>query len=84
MIFEGVPDKGEITSECATDMRKHLKDTLNVSDAENIVIGRVHRLGAFKDGENRQTIIKFDRFQEREKVWAKGTQWHLWISHRQV
>ncbi len=73
LVFEGVPDKkGETASECATNMRKHLKDTLNVPNADNIVIGRVHRLGAFKEGENRQTIIKFDRFQEREKVWAKG------------
>ncbi len=73
LVFEGVPDKkGESAGECRSSMRKHLKDTLKVTDADNISMGRVHRLGAYKEGENRQTIVKFDLFQQREKVWAKG------------
>ena len=73
LVFEGVPDKkGETPRDCMKNIRKHLKETLSIPNADDIVIGRAHRLGPYKEGENRQTILKFDRYQEREKVWSKG------------
>ena len=83
LVFEGVPDKkGETPRDCVKTIRKHLKDTLNVPNADDIVIGRAHRLGPFKEGQNRQTILKFDRYQEREKVWSKGKELPHTSSHK--
>ena len=73
LIFEGIPDtQGETQKDCEKNTRKHLKDTLKVPGSDKLCIGRVHRLGKFKDGQNRQTIVKFDRFPDRQKVWSKG------------
>ncbi len=73
LIFEGIPDtQGESAKDCEKNTRKHLKETLKVPGSDKLCIGRVHRLGKFKDGQNRQTIVKFDRFPDRQKVWSKG------------
>ena len=73
LVIEGLPEeKGESQKQCESATRKFLKDTLEVPNADKIVIGRVHRMGAYKDNKNRATVIKFDHYKEREAVWAKG------------
>ncbi len=73
LVIEGLPEeKGETPKQCEKLARKFLKDTLELPNADNIVIGRVHRVGAPKDNKNRATVIKFDHYKERESVWAKG------------
>ena len=75
LVFEGIPDaQGESQKDCEKNTRKHLKDTLKVPGSDKLCIGRVHRLGKYKDGQNRQTIVKFDRFPDRQKVWSKGVE----------
>ncbi len=73
LVIEGLPDKkGETPRQCETEARKFIKNTLDVPNADKIVIGRCHRMGAFKEDKCRATVIKFDHYKQRESVWSKG------------
>ena len=72
LVIEGLPDKrGETPRQCESEARKFFKNTLEVPNADKIVIGRCHRMGAFKEDKCRSTVIKFDHYK-RESVWSKG------------
>ena len=73
LIIDGLPDSNdESTLDCEKKTVDFLKDTVKVPNAENLVIGRVHRIGPFKDNKCRSTIVKFDQYKHREQVYRKG------------
>ncbi len=72
LVIDGLNDESKESSiDCEKKVVKYMKNSLKVENAEDISIGRVHRLGRFKEGKTRQTIVKFDKFKDREKVWSK-------------
>ncbi len=73
LVIEGLSDtQGETPRQCEEKAKTFFKDTLKVNNADNLVIGRCHRIGKFDANKCRQTIVKFDRFKQREAVFQKG------------
>ncbi len=68
LVIEGLSD----VQQCEIKAKKFFKETLKVDNADNIVIGRCHRVGRYSDDKCRQTIVKFDRYKQRESVFEKG------------
>ncbi len=72
LVIEGLDDEEkESKNDCERKAREYMKKDLKIENAKSIVIGRVHRLGKYTANKKRATIIKFDRYKERERVWEK-------------
>ena len=72
LVFDGIPDGPKETSvDCERKAKKNIQDKLKVPNANKLVMGRVHRIGPYKPNQSkpRQTIVKFDLFKHRNKVW---------------
>ncbi len=70
LVIDGIPDTAnESSKNCEKNTRTFLKNTMHVNNSDRLMIGRVHRLGPYKENQTRSTIIKFDNFKHREAVW---------------
>ncbi len=70
LVLEGISDSsGETSQVCESKARKFMKDELKIQNAGKVVIGRVHRLGTYKQNHTRPTIVKFDLYKQRNAVW---------------
>ncbi len=58
--------------DCERKAKKFIQDKLKVPNANKLVMGRVNRIGPYKPNQSkpRQTIVKFDLFKHRNKVWV--------------
>ena len=72
LVIEGLEDsEKEGPALCEKRARSFFKDTLNIDRGDDLVIGRVHRMGQYNKDKPRPTIVKFDRYKDREEVWNK-------------
>ncbi len=72
LVIDGLTDEqGEKPDKTAQKTRDFFKDTLKLNNPQNIVMGRCHRLGAFEAGKDRQTIVKFDLYKQRQRVFEE-------------
>ena len=67
LIFEGIKQIGSVDN-CEVLVRKVIKETLEIPDADDIKIQRVHRIPSTKDPK--PIIVRFLWYGDREKVWA--------------
>ena len=73
LVIDGLTDEqGEKPEQIIQKTRDFFQDTLKIDNSQNIVMGRCHRLGAFETGKDRQTIVKFDLFRQRQRVFNEG------------
>ncbi len=72
LVIEGLEDsEKEGPAMCEKKARTFMKETLDIDRADDLVIGRVHRMGQYNKDKPRATIVKFDRYKDREEVWNK-------------
>ncbi len=72
LVIEGLEDtEKESAKMCENKARSFMKNDLKMNNADKVVIGRVHRMGRYSADKPRATIIKFDRYKEREAVWQR-------------
>ena len=72
LVIEGISDsERESKKECESKARNFMRNDLKINGANQLVLGRVHRMGRYNANKCRPTIVKFDRFKERERVWNK-------------
>ena len=81
LVFEGV---NEVHGDKEDTMRtiQTIFTTIQVDQPENIKIQRAHRMGPSKPGTNRPIIVRFQWYQDRQRVWSnkkhlKGSAWFV-------
>ena len=77
--ISGVPeDTNETNQQCKQKIYDIFSKDLDMRNSSNIQIQRCHRLGYRKAGQNRDIIVRFTNYPEREQIWSnknklKGT-----------
>ncbi|XP_060582327.1 uncharacterized protein LOC132738751 [Ruditapes philippinarum] len=70
LLFFKVPDSEEETpNDCKSSIFHILQDKMKIDNArENIALASVERMGRFKSENTRPVVVKFEKFDDREKV----------------
>jgi len=72
--FENIPEERDRNGSEDTErvLRSFLGRELGFSDAENVEIQRVHRVGKNKEGKPRPILARFLRYKDCEKLFSLG------------
>lgn len=67
LLFYGIPEVGE-NENCEQLVKQLCTDKLNLPDAKDFLMDRVHRVGVHKQNKSRPIVAKFHYFRDRETV----------------
>ena len=70
--FENIPEQASHKEDIESLLRNFLETELGFSDAANIEIQRVHRLGKKRDDKPRPILARFLRYKDCEKLLSLG------------
>ena len=70
--FENIPEDTSSKEDTEMVLRSFLERVLGCSDAADIEIQRVHRLGKSKEGKPRPILARFLRYKDCEKLFSRG------------
>lgn len=85
LIFSNIPElNGESNDEAEAKIKEFIHDKMKVAkeQVDKIVFERVHRVGPYVQGRNRNIVAKFHEYKEKEFVrkqgkTLQGTQFHV-------
>jgi ribA/ribD-fused uncharacterized protein len=66
-----IEPNNETGDQCRKSVVAFFQDQLEITNAANIEFQRVHRLGKRVPGKDREVIVRFVRFGDRENVWSR-------------